>query len=563
MLSELTVENLGAIERAEIALGEGSTALTGETGAGKTLVVAALGLLLGGRADRVLVRAGANEARVEGRFVLPSADPAVSRLIAEEVVTAGPEDEVEIVIARVVPASGRASSARVNGRLVTASLLAEIGPQLADVAGQNEQTRIGRPKWQRETLDAYAGTRAMEQAAEVRNSVATATRIERELAELRDGERTRSRELDVLRYEIAEIEAASVRQGEGAEIASELTRIENAEALAEGLSEAAALLGGERGAEELVNEARARLSKLADVDPALKELEARLASIDIEISDVAAEVGARIAAPDPEGLSAMRERLAVLARLKRKYGEDESQVLAYLGRARAREADLARADERLPGLEARLSELQTGARVAAEKLSDLRRKASSRLAKDIEKILAELAMDDARFEVGLAPVSLHEGGFENIEFRLAANPGEEPRPLARVASGGELSRIALALYLIVSTGTARTTVFDEVDAGVGGTAAQSVGRALARLARSVGQVIVVTHLPQVAAFADTHLSVDKLEVGGRSSATVRRVDGDERIAELTRMLAGLPDSARGRGHAQELLDIAAGSGTSS
>ncbi len=563
MLLELTVENVGSIERAEIALGEGSSALTGETGAGKTLVVAALGLLLGGRADRILVRSGADEARVEGRFLLAAHDPAVERLVAGGVLPPGPGAEVEAVIARSVPASGRGSSARVNGRLVTAALLSEIGPHLADIAGQREQGRIGRPRWQRETLDAYAGERAQALAAEVRSAVAESTKTERVLHELRAGERQRSRELDVLRYEITEIEAASPRIGESSEISSELTRIENAEELAAGLNAGAALLDGEGGAQEQVDEARTGLGRLGDLDPALKELESRLRSIDIELSDISAELRGRISAPDPEGVSAMRERLEVLNRLKRKYGDDESQVLEYVERGRGRESELSRAEQDLPDLEARLAEARARAEKAAEELSAARAEAAPRLAAEIEDLLGELAMEDARFEVGLIDVDLYEGGLETVELRVAANPGEEPRPLSKVASGGELSRIALALYLVATSGAGRTMVFDEVDAGVGGAAAQSVGRALARLARSGGQVIVVTHLPQVAAFADTHLSVDKLEVSGRSSASVRRVEGDDRIAELSRMLAGLPDSERGRGHARELLDIAASTGVSS
>jgi DNA repair protein RecN (Recombination protein N) len=560
MLLELTVENLGAIERAEIALGEGSSALTGETGAGKTLVVAALGLLLGGRADRILVRSGAEEARVEGRFVLPGADPAVRRLVSEGVLEEGTGTDAEVVIARAVPASGRASTARINGRLVTASLLSDIGPHLADIAGQHEEGRIGKARWQRETLDSYAGERAQTLASEVRAAVTESARIERELADLRAGERQRSRELDVLRYEIAEIEAASPRPGESSDVSSELARIENAEALAEGLTESAAALGGEGGAQELVNDARSRLARLSEVDPALKDLEKRLSSIDIELADIAADVSGRVAAPDPEGVSAMRERLEILNRLRRKYGDDESQVLGYLEKAREREEQLARAEHDLPALEKGLKEARERARGSALELSDIRTAAAARLADEIERLLAGLAMETARLDVSLEPVELYEGGLERVELRVAANPGEEPRPLSKVASGGELSRIALALYLVATTRIARTTVFDEVDAGVGGAAAQSVGRALAKLARSGGQVIVVTHLPQVAAFADTHLSVDKLEVSGRSSASVRRVEGDDRIAELSRMLAGLPDSERGRGHAKELLEIAASTG---
>ena len=558
MLNELVVEELGVIKRAELILDRGCSALTGETGAGKTLLVAALSLLLGARGDRSLVRTGAPEARVEGHFSIPANHPAADLLVAHGILDkiAG-DNAVELVISRTIPADSRAGKARINGRLATVTLLADVGVTLVEIAGQHEHQRLGSSSHQRSLLDQFAGADSVALAERVADAVAQAAAAAARAADLRASERERSRELDVLRYEINEIESAAIRPGETAELSAEASRLEHAETIAASLHSAAEALRGEGGAEELVAGAAAGLRTAEALDPELTALADRLIATGYELADISDDLIRRSAPPDPDALEEVRTRLAVLARLGRKYGDDEAEVLAYLDRVRRRADELAGLETDLEQTEGTAQELMRVAEDLAERLSAERRSAAPRLARAVEELLGDLALGGATFEVAVEDRPLYEGGREAVEFRVATSDGEALRPVAKVASGGELSRIALALHLLTASESAHTTVFDEVDAGVGGRAAQSVGRALADLARGTGgQVLVVTHLPQVAAFADRHFRVNKLDDGGRSTASVEEVFGDERVAELSRMLAGLPKSERAREHAQELLELA-------
>jgi DNA repair protein RecN (Recombination protein N) len=542
MLTELIVENLGVIDRAELSLGRGCVALTGETGAGKTLVVVALGLLLGERADRGAVRAGAGEARIEGRYVVPAGHPVVSLLADNGVEADDAGDAVELVVTRTVAEEGRGGRARINGRLVTTALLAEAGALLAEVAGQHEHQRIGQRSWQRAHLDGWAGDDAVALAGEVRAAVREANRWAARLEELRASERERSRTLDLLRYEIAEIEAADVTAGEAERLTAEARRLERSEATADGIAAAVA----------------ARVESLARDDPALGELAARLDAAGVEIADVAQELSAHAVPADPGELERIHQRLSVLGRLVRKYGADEPEVLRYLEGARGRVLELEALEAGIDEAEARARSERARAHELAGSLGELRREAAPRLARAIEERLESLALGGARLEVVLEGCDLHEGGLEDVEYAVSFNAGEPARPIRKVASGGELSRLALALNLAGTHGDVTTMVFDEVDAGVGGAAARAVGAALAELAESSGrQVLVVTHLPQVAAFAGEQHRIEKLTVDGRTAASVARVEGAERVAELSRMLAGMPGSDRARGHAEELLDDAA------
>ena len=557
MLTDLVVEGLGVIDRAELSLQPGCTALTGETGAGKTLVVAAVSLLLGGRGDRSLVRTGAHEARVEGRFLLTPQHPAVDVLIGRGLLDSEMvADETEVVVVRTVGADGRSGKVRVNGRLASAGVLGEIGPLLVEIAGQHAHARLGTPAYAREALDAFAG--AGELAHEVALAVRAAGRARRSLEEHAADERERRRRLDVLRFEIDEIEAAAPRDGEGVDLAAEASRREHAEQIALALDDALEALHGEGGAGELLARARRALAAAAGADPALAKLSDRVETVTIEVTDIAEDARGRLVIPDPATLAEIRARLDVLARLTRKYGGDEVEVLAYLDRARTEAAAIELVDSDRERLVADVEALERHARELAARLSASRRAAAPTLADAARGLLAELAMPAARLEVGLEDRPLAEAGAETVELRFAADAGEEARPVGKVASGGELSRLALALHLLTRTGAAPTLVFDEIDAGVGGAAAQQVGRALARLAReSAAQVVVVTHLPQVAAFAEHHFAIRKDAGDGRVAAAVQRVDGNERLTELSRMLAGLPDSELAREHAQELLEVAA------
>jgi DNA repair protein RecN (Recombination protein N) len=557
MLQDLVVEGLGVIGRAEIAFGPGSTALTGETGAGKTLLVAALGLLTGGRADRGLVRTGAPEARVEGRWTLTRDHPAVAALVEAGVLDEPLDDEVEVVLTRSIAADGRGGKARVNTRVVPVATLAEVGRHLVEIAGQHEHQRLSQPGWQRGLLDAFAGPEAVALAETVAAEVRAAGAAARRLAEASENERARERTADLLRYEISEIDAAGLRPGEVEELEAEASRLENAGALAEGIAEAGALLRGEGGATEALSAARRVLERLAVHDPGLGGLAARVESITYEVADAGEEVAARDVAPDPDALDATRSRLQTIRSLARKYGDDEESILEYREGAARRLAELEDADATIARLRDEVDRRRATAAEAATRLGELRRAAAPRLEERVGALLATLAMEGATFGVALRPADLYEGGAETVELLVSANPGEVPRPVSKVASGGELSRISLALHLLTSAGSPTTTVFDEVDAGVGGEAAQSIGRALARLARTTGsQVLVVTHLPQVAAFADHQIVVSKEADTARADAHVAAVAGDARLEEQSRMLAGMRHSARARDHARELLDLA-------
>ena len=558
MLNELVVEELGVIRRAELALDRGCSALTGETGAGKTLLVAALSLLLGARGDRSLVRTGASEARVEGRFSIPVDHPAVDLLRAHGVLDDGAAgSEVEVVVSRTIPGDARSGKARINGHLLTISMLADVGSRLVEIAGQHEHQRLGSAVYQRAVLDQFSGSETVALASQTAAAVSRASAAAARTVELGASERERSRELDLLRYEINEIESASIQPGEWTALTAEASRLEHAETIAESLHSAAKALRGDGGAEELVAGAAGDLRTAGALDPSLKAPAERLIAAGYELADVADDLTRRAVAPDSDAVEAVQERLALLARLGRKYGDDEAEILAYLERAIRRADELAGLATDLEETESQALDLRRAADDLAARLTSARSAAAPRLARAVTDLLGELALGGAAFEVVLEDHPLYEGGRESVEFRVATSGGEALRPVAKVASGGELSRIALALHLLSASETATTMVFDEVDAGVGGQAAQAVGRALSDLARTTGgQVVVVTHLPQVAAFADRHYRVDKAADGERSTATVEEVVGDERIAELSRMLAGLPKSERAREHAQELLALA-------
>ena len=555
MLTELVVEGLGVIERAELELDAGCSALTGETGAGKTLLVAALGLLLGQRSDRSMVREGADEARVEGRFVVPRDHPAVQLLSARGLLEdLGPSQQAEIVITRIVAPEPRSTKARINGRLATTALLNEIGTSLVEIAGQHDARGVSSRSVQRHLLDAFCGAGSL--SGEVAMAVRDTNRSERAIAELVEGARARERELDVLRYEIAEIEAASLREGESSELTAQATQLENAELSAVATSAAIDALSGDSGAVDLLAQAESALSRVAAVDATVRELCSRLSAAAVEVTDVAADLSRLVVEPDPEALESVRQRLEVIGRLKRKYGHDEGQILSYLENAGARVRELALATIDLERLQRDKDEHLGRAHELAARLSGMRAEVAPRLASALEELLADLALPGARCRVSLVPRPLYEGGYEAVELLVSTNPGQSPLPLAKVASGGELSRITLALHLLTSAGS-DVMVFDEVDAGVGGRAAQAVGRALAQLARDSGaQVLVVTHLPQVAAFVDAQYRVTKEQVDGSQRVLVMRVEGDDRLEELSRMLAGMPESARGKQHAEELLHIA-------
>ena len=533
MLVELAVRDLGVIEDVRIVLGPGTTALTGETGAGKTLVVDAIELLVGARADPTMVRAGAEEAWVEGRFVLPGATGD------------GAAGDDEVVLARAIPTTGR-SRAYVNGRLATVAALVEWGERLVDLHGQHAHQSLLGTAVQRAALDRFAGV----DPSPLLEARARCRELDAQLAALGGDERARAREIDLLRFQVDELAAAAITgPGEDAELDAEESRLADAVAHQQAATAAAQALSGDGGAGDGVGLAIAALAGRAPY----AAHEARLRSLAAELADVAAEVrdtGEGIA-DDPARLEAVRGRRQLLHDLRRKYGETLEAVLAFADEAAARLAELEQHDRRAAELDAARAVAQRDLEAAAAALADQRRAAAPSLASAVEANLASLAMARARVEVevGGPPPG------DDVAILLAANPGSPALPLAKVASGGELARAMLALRLVLTAGPP-TLVFDEVDAGIGGEAAVAVGRSLAALGAS-HQVLVVTHLPQVAAFADAHVRVSKHTGEDHTVARIERLDEAHRVVELSRMLSGQPDSRTARDHAEELLATAA------
>jgi len=548
VILELAVRDLGVIAELRLVLGPGMTALTGETGAGKTLVVDAIELLVGGRADPVLVRVGADEAWVEGRFVRNGR--AANGGDGEH----GDDAGDEIVLARAIPRSGR-SRAYIDGRLATAGELAAVGAELVDLHGQHAHQSLLHVAAQRDALDRF-GRVDLGLLHAARHEVGT---ILDQLAGMGGDERARARELDLVRYQVTDIDAAAIT---GPDEDAELERLEDALADATAHREAASgavmLLSGD-GADvpdAAASAADAVGSALALVAGrmAFGAAETRLRVLAAELSDVAGELRAAGEAidEDPERLAQVRERRQLLHDLRRKYGETLADVLAEGDRLRARLGELEDHDRRAAELDARLTAGRAAEAEAAAKVAAARRDAAPLLAGEVQAHLAELALPKAQVEVVVGG----DDPADAVELRLAANPGTPPLPLAKVASGGELARTMLALRLVLSAAPP-TLVFDEVDAGIGGAAAVAVGRSLARLAAQPHQVLVVTHLPQVAAYADAQVRVAKQSDESTTVAQASVLDDPERVVELSRMLSGQPDSDAARVHAAELLTTAA------
>lgn len=575
VLEEMRIRSLGVIDDAVVELSPGFTAVTGETGAGKTMVVTSLGLLLGGRADPALVRIGAKAAVVEGRIVMRPDAPAALR--AEE---AGAElDDGALLISRTVSAEGR-SRAHVGGRSVPVGLLAELADDLVAVHGQTDQQGLLRPARQRQALDRYAGDAVAVPLEKYAAAYRRLRAVAGELEQITTRARERAQEADLLRFGLEEIAAVEPVAGEDTELAAEAERLGHAESLASAAQVAHAALAGnvedpegvDAGA--LVAGAHRALEAVRSHDPALGALAERIGELGILLGDVAGELAgyADDLDSDPLRLAAVEERRAALTQLTRKYGDAGNtvdSVLEWAERGSVRLLELDGDDERIGELTAERDGLRLELSALAQALTDARGEAATRFASAVTEELASLAMPHARVtidvrqaedpegvEVGGRPVAYGPSGVDEVELLLAPHPGAQPRPIAKGASGGELSRVMLAVEVVFAgSDPVPTYLFDEVDAGVGGKAAVEVGRRLAKLAKSA-QVVVVTHLPQVAAFADRQLLVEKTNDGSVTRSGVTVLEGEDRIRELSRMLAGHEDSVSARAHAEELLAAA-------
>ncbi|GGN88534.1 DNA repair protein RecN [Actinoplanes lobatus] len=580
MLEELRITGLGVIDDTTLRLSSGMNVITGETGAGKTMVVTGLGLLFGGRADAGRVRADPGRAVVEGRLKLGGT---LGDAVRTRITDAGGEadDDGSVLLSRTVTAEGR-SRAHVGGRSMPVSTLSELGEQILAVHGQSDQLRLLRPSEQRSALDRFAGPEHEKLLESYREAFGRWRSVVDDLADRRRNARQRSQEADLLKLGLDEITRVDPQPGEDEDLRNEVQRLEHAEGLRVAATLAGqALAGGVEVADDtpdatqLLGLARRTLEGQSQVDPSLADLAARIEEAATLVGDVSSELSAYLGTldADPARLEAIYERRAALRGLTRKYADDIDGVIAWAEHAKTKLGELDTSDELLEELDRERQRLEASVAELAGRLTAARREAAGRFSEAVSVELAGLAMPHARVEVAVltrapsrdepavtvdgATVAAGADGADEVELRLLAHPGAPALPLQKGASGGELSRVMLAIEVVFAgAGGPPTLVFDEVDSGVGGTAAVEIGKRLARLART-HQVLVVTHLPQVAAFADRHLVVAKDTGGAITTSGVRIVEETERARELSRMLAGLPDSDLGIAHAEELLSVAA------
>ncbi len=563
MLRELRIENFALIDGLTLELGPGLIALTGETGAGKSIIVDALSAALGERVTSEAIRGGAQSARIEAVFDLDDAPGARAAAGA-----AGVADDDTVVLSRTVSA-GR-SYYRINGEQANMSDLRAIGEHLADIHGQHEHQSLIYERNHRQLLDAFGGPAHQElltQYRDVFGQLRDARRIRERLA---TDERTRAQRLDLLRFQVREIDEAGLSPDEDEELAAERERLLHFERLRTGCIEAFEALSDEStGALESLRRAAEVVEELAEIDPELRQTAGALIDAVERAGDAARELRGYVEAmeEDPERIDQVEARLALIGGLRRKYGDSVREILAYRDEAAREIAELEGAEHSAEEVERRIVELERKAGAIAERLSAARRELAEALAGRVEQELRPLGMDQARFEVQIEADADEEGlpdsegrrwaadsgGIDRVRFMLSANLGEELRPLSKVASGGELSRVALTFKSICAAGSeVPTIVFDEIDANIGGRTAAAVAEKLVAVSARA-QVLCITHLPQIACMADRQLSVTKSVEGGRTVVEVRELEGDERVAEIARMMGDSEGARTAREHAAEML----------
>lgn len=559
MIEEIRIRDLGVISEAVLPLGPGFTAITGETGAGKTMVVTALGLLRGERSDTTAVRSGSDAAWVEGRWIIQP-----SGAISDTVRDAGGLIEGdELLLGRSVSVEGR-SRAVVGGRSTPVAVLGELGELLVAVHGQSDQVRLRSTSAQREALDRFAGPHFAEVLGEYAHAFRRWKANSAELAELTAARDARQKEAEELRLSISEIEAVAPQPGEDEELTALAQRLMHTEDLRLATAQAREALSSDASDEfdalARVDLAKRALEKVADVDSTLASLLENLTQLSFQLHDVAGALSSHLANLEGESeqnIDSIQERRAELNTLMRKYGPTLDDVLALVNSGSARLFELDNDSERISELSEEVNADHELVIRGAEALHTLREEAALRISALVTEELAALAMPDAQLLVKVTKgeeLAVH--GLDTVELLLRPHPGSEPRPISKSASGGELSRIMLALEVVIAgQDSVPTYVFDEVDSGVGGASAIEIGRRLARLAEK-SQVIVVTHLAQVAAFATNHLRVVKDTSGEVTASSVHKLTGSEREAEMARLLSGLPDSENALAHARELIELA-------
>jgi DNA repair protein RecN (Recombination protein N) len=558
LIEQIHIRDLGVIREAQLDLGPGLTVLTGETGAGKTMVLNALGLLLGARSDASAVRKGQEQAFVEGRWLLPK--EALDRITASGIEI----EDKELLVSRSISSEGR-SKATVSGRSVPIGVLTEIGEHLVVVHGQSDQIRLKSSSAQREALDQFAGASLAELIEKYSEVYSAWKMISNKLQVLVTESSARAREADEIRAAVEELTKLDPKFGEDlklSELAEKLTHLEELRIAAAAAHDELSSDSFDESSDALtsIGKARRALELVSNHDPELEKLAEQLKEIGSSLNETAASISSYIAGLDNDGASELEKiqsRRAELSAAMRKYGPTLDEVIAYLDTAGSRLLDLDSSDEAIASLTIEEQQLSAQAHDLAEQISSIRAKAAAELSTAVTAELSALAMTGASLDASVSRLSeLTAHGFDQVALLLTAYPGAEPRPIGKGASGGELSRIMLAIEVVLAKSElAPTFIFDEVDAGVGGAAASEVGKRLAMLARNA-QVIVVTHLPQVAAFANRHLRVLKSSTTEFTATDVVRLEGEQVVEELARMLSGLSESESGRSHAKELLDLA-------
>lgn len=558
MIEQIHIRDLGVIREAQLDLGPGLTVLTGETGAGKTMVLNALGLLLGSRSDTSAVRKGQEQAFVEGRWLLPK--EALDRITASGIEI----EDGELLVSRSISSEGR-SKATVSGRSVPVGVLTEIGEHLVVVHGQSDQIRLKSAAAQREALDQFAGVPLAALTDKYSETYTAWKMAANRLQVLTTESSSRAREADEIRAAVEELTKLDPKSGEDVELsdlAEKLTHLEELRIAAAAAHEELSSDSFDDSSDALtsIGKARRALEQVSNHDPELEKLAEQLKEIGFSLNETAASISSYIAGLDNDGASELEKiqsRRAELSSAMRKYGPTLDEVIAYLETAGSRLLDLDSSDEAIASLTIEEQQLSKQAHDLAEQISAIRTKAAAELSAAVTSELSALAMTGASLDASITRLGeLTAHGYDQVALLLSAYPGAEPRPIGKGASGGELSRIMLAIEVVLAKSElAPTFIFDEVDAGVGGAAASEVGKRLAILARNA-QVIVVTHLPQVAAFASRHLRVLKSSTADFTATDVVRLEGEQVVEELARMLSGLSESESGRSHAKELLDLA-------
>lgn len=558
MLQELSITNFAIIEHLDIAFENGMTVLTGETGAGKSIIIDAVGLLAGGRGSQEFIRTGADKAVLQGMFILP-ADGVTAQLLDE----AGIEHaDNTVILQREIAKSGR-NTCRINGMLVNTTTLKEIGETIVDIHGQNEHQELMQPEKHLGLLDEFAAPKIRKLKAKYGQQYHDYQQLNQELRQKNANEKEWAQRLDMLNFQVEEITAAHVKVGEEAELTAERDRLDNYQTISQALQQSYTLLAaGEEttGAVDMVGTAMNALEPIANLDPAFNEITMNVKNAFYGLQDAAGQISNQLDLQEfDEGrLDEIEQRLDVLSQLKRKYGDSEQQILDYYQKIAAELAKMTDSEENSEGLAERVTAMKRDLLTTGEALSDKRRAAAKTLQRQIHQELKDLYMDKAVFEVRFKSTNgqIFKSGLDSVEFYIQTNPGERMRPLAKIASGGELSRMMLALKTIFSESQGITSIiFDEVDTGVSGRVAQAIAEKISGIAH-FSQVLCITHLPQVAAMSDHHYFIAKKITGKRTKTSVTKLAQPARVQELARMLAGTKVTKLSLEHAEELLRLA-------